>query len=614
MDAKGTHVVAGETERELRLQLDNLRNILEAVSDGIYIVNRDCDIEYVNPVIEREFGKVDGRKCYEYFHGLKEPCSWCKNEIVFNGGSVRWEWHSEKTGKTYDLFDTPIVNSDGTVSKFEIFHDITAFRQAEEALRESEERYREAFHSSKAVKLLIDPETGAIIDANSAASQFYGYSREQLISMLIHQINTLSREALTAEMEAAKNEHRNYFLFHHRLASGEIRDVEVYSSPVSIKGRKILHSIVHDITGRKEVEEKLKAAKEEAEAATLLKDKFVSLVAHDLKNPIGNSLLALKSFRARLKEQGVAIADDAMLALSISANENMLHLIEDLLEMSRIRSGAIRPRFAFTDAHYLVQYAVDGSANDAARKGITVANLVPPRSRLYCDMKLTGEVMVNLLSNAIKFSNKGGSITIGQKAGEPSALYIKDTGVGIQPDCLGSLFKYEVHTSTSGTEGERGTGMGLPLSNELMQSQGGTLAIESAPGHGTTVTVMLPHVTPKALVVEDSEFDMQIVRMFLKDLNIKVLETASGEEALRLMALELPHLVLLDINLPDISGFDVMRRKDNNPQISEIPVIVITGSVDPNLADEAFRLGAVDFIKKPIQPEILTARVRRLVS
>lgn len=730
-----------DAEEELRLQRDNFMNILEAITDGIYIVNRDCDIEYVNPVIEREFGKVEGRKCYAYFHDRTEPCPWCKNETVFNGGSVRWEWHSEKTGKTYDLFDTPIANPDGTVSKFEIFHDITDHKKLLQALRESEERYRQLFHASKAVELLIDPEKGEIVDANEAACRFYGYSLEAIVAKFIYEINTLTPAEIDTEMEAVKAQKRNYFNFRHRLSSGEVRDVEVYSSPVTVGGKALLHSIVHDITERKRAqealaasetlfhnyfelgqvgmaitsldqkwlkvnnrlcemlgytkdeltnmtwtelthpddlepdlvqfrrllsgeieryamdkgffrksgavvhthltvacqrkpdrsidyviasllditdrkasEEKLKAAKEEAESATRLKDKFVSLVAHDLKSPISNSILALKNLRARLKEDGVPLADDPMLALSIGANENMLQLIDDLLQMSRIKSGAISPRLAFTDAHYLFQYAADFNSGAAKRKGITIANDVPPRTRLYCDMKLTGEVAVNLISNAIKFCKKGDIITLGQKAGQPSAFFIKDTGVGIPPNRLSSLLKFEEPTSTVGTEGERGTGMGLPLSNELIRSQGGQLQIESAPGTGTTVVISFPQVAPKALVVEDSNFDMQIARMFLKDIGIAAIEAAGGEEGLRLMEKELPHLVLLDINLPDIDGFEILRRKGNNPKIAPIPVIIITGSEDPDIADEAFRLGAADFIKKPLQAETLTARVRRIVS
>ena len=104
-------------EENLKKEKDKFMDILHAMNDGVYIVNAEHDIEYINPVIEGSFGTVDGRKCYEYFHDLKEPCPWCKNEEVFAGRSVQWEWFYHKAGKTYDLFDTPIRNPDGSISK-----------------------------------------------------------------------------------------------------------------------------------------------------------------------------------------------------------------------------------------------------------------------------------------------------------------------------------------------------------------------------------------------------------------------------------------------------------------------------------------------------------------
>lgn len=129
-------VIRDVTQRQrtldrLQLERDNLRNILNAMDDGVYIVDADYDIQYVNPVIEREFGSVAGRKCFGYFHDRSESCPWCKNPEVMAGRSVNWEWYSPKTGHTYELFDTPIRNPDGTLSKLEFFHDITARKRAE---------------------------------------------------------------------------------------------------------------------------------------------------------------------------------------------------------------------------------------------------------------------------------------------------------------------------------------------------------------------------------------------------------------------------------------------------------------------------------------------------
>ena len=115
--------------------------------------------------------------------------------------------------------------------------------------------YRQMFERNLAIKLLIDPATGTILDANPAAAAFYGYSLEELRSMNISQINTLSEDEVSAALDRASSENRNYFHFRHRLASGEVRDVEVYSSPLDVDGKRLLFSIIHDITDRRRAEE-----------------------------------------------------------------------------------------------------------------------------------------------------------------------------------------------------------------------------------------------------------------------------------------------------------------------------------------------------------------------
>ena len=139
-----------------------------------------------------------------------------------------------------------------------IVQDITTRKQAEEALKESEERFHAMFERHHAVKLVIEPETGIIVDANAAACRFYGYSREQLCSLRIHDINQLPPDEVASERAKAAAEQRNYFVFPHRLANGEVRWVEVYSTPVETRGRPLLYSIIHDITNRTRAEEALR--------------------------------------------------------------------------------------------------------------------------------------------------------------------------------------------------------------------------------------------------------------------------------------------------------------------------------------------------------------------
>ena len=127
-------IQSGRSEQALKEERARLISFLDSMGDGMYIVNQDYEIEYINRVIEKEFGPVGGHKCYEYFHGRKEVCPWCKNQEVFAGRTVQWEWHSEKNNKTYDLLDTPLRNPNGTISKLEIFRDITDRKRTEEEI------------------------------------------------------------------------------------------------------------------------------------------------------------------------------------------------------------------------------------------------------------------------------------------------------------------------------------------------------------------------------------------------------------------------------------------------------------------------------------------------
>jgi diguanylate cyclase (GGDEF)-like protein/PAS domain S-box-containing protein len=210
---------------------------------------------------EEVFGKtprqVFGRERGERIEAHYRECVRRKSPYIYE------ETVMFPTGvRTWSTMLSPVLKGETVVQIIGSRRDITEKQQAVAQLQESEERYSSLFENNHSVMLIIDPGNGRIIDANPAACAYYGYSRDDIKTLNIHEMNTLSGEQIQAEMEKALTEHRNLFYFKHRLSNGEIRDVEVYSGPIHFSGQRFLYSIVHDVTERKKAESQLYQEKE----------------------------------------------------------------------------------------------------------------------------------------------------------------------------------------------------------------------------------------------------------------------------------------------------------------------------------------------------------------
>jgi CheY-like chemotaxis protein len=293
--------------------------------------------------------------------------------------------------------------------------------------------------------------------------------------------------------------------------------------------------------------------------------------------------------------------------------QQQLTLIDEVLSLTRLRTGKLRVHKRPIAAGVLLA-AVMGFRFQAEQKGVRLVNEVPDSLQLAADPVLFGQVVQNLVSNAIKFSRPGGTVRLFAPPDHAASLAVQDNGVGIDPKRLLDLFRSDVKTSTVGTAGERGTGMGLPLSHDIVAAHGGTLRVESEPGRGSTFYVDMPPYRPVVMVVDDETDLRTLFTRYLARMGCEVIESPNGEEALKLLQTTYPSLIITDIQMPKLDGFGLLDAVRRNPETAEIPVIVVTVGTDVEIRDKAFGLGANDFVTKPITPHDFVPRVRRFLT
>lgn len=252
---------------------------------------------------------------------------------------------------------------------------------------------------------------------------------------------------------------------------------------------KVNFRLQQEIIDRKHAEENLKKARDEAERANGLKDKFIALVSHDLKSPINGIMGSLQLIQ--INQECTKISKD-LINLGIGSCKEMINLIDEILNLSKIKNGRVCLELTCFSAHEAANLVIEKNACEANKKGVELINEIDQNIKINADHGLLSEVIHNLISNAIKFCAKGDKIWIKSTPDEPTLITVTDTGVGIHTERLDTLFQYEEYTSTSGTSGEKGTGLGLPLAKDIIEAHGGHLLVESTLGQGSTFSIKLP--------------------------------------------------------------------------------------------------------------------------
>jgi len=361
-------------------------------------------------------------------------------------------------------------------------------------LEESEARYKLLFQNHHSIMLLIDLDTGRIVDANPAAEAFYGWEKVQLLSMEISEISALPFERIQEHMTLALEGKKYSFLARHRLASGDIRDVETFSGPIEFFGKKVLYSIVNDISARVQAENEVRQLNQtmeqrvakrtqELQDANRELEAFAYSVSHDLRAP----LRAIEGFSSLLcKETGTALTGDESGHYLDRIRYNaakMNRLIDDLLRLSRISRQALQ--FSSIDLSQLAREAwLEISSQNPDRK---VSFDIQENMTVRADKALLEMVLVNLFGNAWKFTASVPEAVIrfeSMDSGGERVYCVSDNGVGFDMAYADKLFSPFQRLHPEQEYG--GSGIGLSIVRRIVARHGGKIWAKSAPSEGAT--------------------------------------------------------------------------------------------------------------------------------
>jgi PAS domain S-box-containing protein len=395
---------------------------------------------------------------------------------------------------------------------------------------------------------------------------------------------------------------------------------------------------VLEITDRKQAEaerERLlaetQAAREVAEEANRSKNEFVAIIAHELRSPINSVAGWAKLLRTQQFEP--ASADRALEAIE-RGTQTQVQLIEDLLDLSRIDCGTLRLTLAPVPLRSVARSAIDLVRPMAEAKQIAIETQLAESAVVFGDLNRLQQIMVNLLTNAIKFTPAGGRVSIKLESVETMArITVGDNGRGIDPAFLPQIFqRFQQAQRISGSQG--GLGLGLAIVKNLVEMHGGTISAESPGiGEGATFTVWLPlleaenaiafaaetsdpNLPPLAgiqiLAVDDEPDSLELLRFILEDAGAEVQTATSGSEALETLAQFKFDLLISDIGMPDMNGYELVQQIGQLYPDRQIITIAVTAYANSSPPDEA--IGFERYLYKPIDPEVLVPSIIRLIG
>lgn len=476
-----------ELEEKIKDERDNLNLILESMDDGVYIVSKDYEVEFMNKVLIDALGYHVGDICYKAFHNREEPCPRCKNTEVMKGKTVRWEWYSRRMNKTYDLFEAPLRNITGTISKLTIFRDISDRKRMEDELRDAEERYRVIFEHALTALCVI--EHGEVVSlANKEFETLSGYSREEIKGK--KWIDFIADEDMDRVQnycaERRRGEAPACCEFKFVGCNGEIKWVNAWIEP--IPGADSCIASLLDITELKRKEDELRETCERLEELDKMKRDFLNVAYHELRSPLAPIVgYASMLERYKLPDKGKRY----LYNIEQSARE-LEKLINRMLELARIDGKKIELSLEKVYIPEVVAEVVKDIEPEAKEKKQVISTAVQEVEILADKQKIVA-IFSNLISNAIKYTPEGGKIDIMvEDRGEDIRACVADTGIGIPEEHLPKIFERFYMVDTSLTRKSGSLGLGLSIVKEYVKLHGGIVWATSEVGKGSKFFFIMP--------------------------------------------------------------------------------------------------------------------------
>ncbi|QKQ25343.1 PAS domain S-box protein [Candidatus Reidiella endopervernicosa] len=512
---------------------------------------------------------------------------------------------------------------------------VEAHQRAEASLAESEARARSIIENSADGIVTIDPR-GLIQIINPAACAMFGYREAQVVGQNVNMLLPKDERAAHDDYVHNSDLHEPRIINKARDLFGQHSDgrqfpMELNVSGIDIAGGRMYVGIMRDITERKHAEDQLRSAKFEAESANEAKSSFLSSMSHELRTPL-NAILGFSQLLESDPESPLNEDQLESLTYISKAGEHLLELINQILDLAKIESGTLSLSIENISANDAIE-SCRVMANTLAKKsGVTFEDRtagidLPP---LHADRTRITQVLLNFLSNAIKYNREGGSVVLESEVIPEHYLRIlvTDTGHGIPKDLLDNLFQPFHRLNAEGGEIE-GTGIGLSITKQLVQMMGGNLGFETAEGKGSTFWFELPLAVDEELAsestlvgahkeinyqiaanvdheytvlyVEDNPANLRLIERLMKKVeHVGLVSASNAEDGLELARSLLPNLILMDVNLPGMSGIEALHELRRDALTEKIPVIAISAAALPGNIEKGLNEGFDEYLTKPI--------------